>query len=79
MQVDARGLACGSYVTHHIATLHLLPLAHCGLVEMGITGLVAIAVVEDHHVAIAPFVALHVDDLAVAGRVGLGIQWSRKV
>ena len=79
MQMHARGLSRIPYGAYLLSPFHLLALPDGCFVEMCIPGLVAIAVVNDHQIAITPFVTFHVSHHAITRGVGIRTQGSREV
>ena len=79
MQVDASSLTCVADEADQLSAFYLLSLAHRSLLQVGITGLITIAVIDSDHVAVAPMAFLNVKDDAISSSVRLCALLRREV
>ena len=79
MQMDTRRLARVANIADELATLHLLSFLDRKLLQVCITRLIAEAVVDGDHIAIAPVTFLNIVDHAIARSIGLGTHLGREI
>ena len=70
MQVNTCGLTRIANEANQLSAFHFLAFAHCRLLQVGITSLVAVTMVDGDHVTVAPVPFFNIGNHTIACGVG---------